>query len=268
VVRSEEVAASPTRYDLRAFRCPACGEWMVFVRARTRYPHFRHRHGTCGFYSERDVEEHLAMKEAVLQWLRGIGVGDAEYEERVGNNIADVYSPGLGLAVEVQYSGIGYGEFVRRTSGYAESGVHVLWLFHTRFLSFSRRGAASLRSKALRVASYLYRGRVFLLDQYARKIYVLHLRKHGKKGSVKRRTKYLCTFAVLDLTRPADHRDILELGTSEVGGRKALIAAVVPPAQRPRPCYELRHLVKSTKRRLERRKEARRRPARPWRPKR
>jgi len=263
VVRSEEVAAGPGRYDLGAFRCPACGVRMAFVRARTRYPHFRHWRGRCGFYSERDLEEHLAMKEAVLQWLRKIGVGDADYEVRVGGNIADVYSPGLRLAVEVQYSGIGLGDFKERTHEYARNGVHVLWLFHIRFLSFSRRGAASLRSRVLRVASYLYRGRVFLLDQYAGKVYILHLRKHGEKGAVKRKTKYLCTFSALDLAGQASYRGVLELATSRLDGREVLVALVRPPKPYRVPCYRLRPLVKKARKRLERRKRAGRRPASP-----
>jgi len=189
---------------------------VQFIGSEKRRPHFRHRDGVCGFYTERDEEEHEDMKYVVYQWLRGIGVDDADYEVRVGENIADIYSPKLRLAVEVQFSGIDHEDLLGRTHRYTDNGVYVLWLFHVKFLSFGSRGAALLRSKAMRVASRLCGGRVFLLDQYAKKIYILYVRKHGKRGSVKRKTKYLCTFSALDLTRPASYRDVLEPTSSKL----------------------------------------------------
>jgi len=51
VVRSEEVAAGPSRYDLGAFKCRWCGMQMQLIESEKRRPHFRHRGGVCGFGS-------------------------------------------------------------------------------------------------------------------------------------------------------------------------------------------------------------------------
>jgi len=146
------------------------------------------------------------MKHVVYQWLQNIGVEDADYEVKVDEDIADIYSPRLKLAVEVQFSGMSREDFTRRTRWYTANGVRVLWLFHIRFLSFGSGDTALLRPEALRAAyELLYRGRVYFLDQYAGKVYVAGFWKYGKDGRTKvdREAKYFCAYSVLDLTRPA-----------------------------------------------------------------
>jgi len=238
---------------------------VQLIEPETRRPHFRHRGGVCGFYTEGDEEEHEDMKHVVYQWLQNIGVEDADYEVRVGRNIADIYSPRLKLAVEVQFSWMSREDFTRRTRWYSVNGVHVLWLFHIKFLSFGSGGTALLRSEALGAAYELYRGRVYFLDQYAGKVYVAGFWKYGEDGRTKvdGEAKYFCAYSVLDLARPASYRDVLGFTISSVDGVEALVAVLTPPRLDLLPCHRLGYLVDRAKERLEREKEARRRPASP-----
>lgn len=173
LVYSWEVRGWPEeRRRGEAFICPKCRGEMVFVDARVKRKHFRHR-ARCPYEVEPETEDHEAMKELVYEWLSNLN-GEADVEVTIGENIADVVSGDV--VVEVQYSYIDVKELLRRTENYTKHGYYTMWLLHKDFRKW--RKWFVVMSRSWRFLIYLNHGHLYFLDPETSKLGKYKLRKN------------------------------------------------------------------------------------------
>jgi len=155
------------------FACPECNKEMVFVDAKLKCKHFRHKRDPCSFVSEPETEDHLEMKRLVAEALNG------EVEVKIGNKWADVACKDLSLVVEVQCSNIPMEAMVERTKEFNGQGYHVMWLFHPDFLVWTKRKKMYVGSRGKKMAILFSRGRLMFLDPHTRMLGVYLLKWIG-----------------------------------------------------------------------------------------
>lgn len=155
------------------FRCPFCGGELLFVNARERVKHFRHK-VRCPYETEPETPEHLMMKREVYRWLSRL-YGSADVEVRIGSSVADVVS--RRLVVEVQYSNIDFSTFLKRMREHSENGYYTLWLFHKKFIEWEKWFL--IRAKARRFLLFLNNAFIYFMDPETSRIGVYKVRKRS-----------------------------------------------------------------------------------------
>lgn len=112
------------------YRCPACGESVIYRNGPRVSPHFAHRHdSTCG-YGSGESAEHERIKHELFTGLRG-RARRVEAEWTIGHHRVDVAfktTDGARVAVEVQCSSIPEREIVDRVNCYTANGWAVVWV--------------------------------------------------------------------------------------------------------------------------------------------
>ncbi|PWG00619.1 competence protein CoiA [Levilactobacillus bambusae] len=120
------------------YYCPACHERLILRRGKCYLAHFAHQpHSRCSVSSEPESREHLLGKRQLAHFARVAKfqpVFERVYPEF--NQRADVVLPRAtrpDLIFEYQCSPISHASVLKRTSGYENHGLQVLWLLGPRY---------------------------------------------------------------------------------------------------------------------------------------
>jgi len=118
-----------------AFTCPACGAPVRIKNGAQMPAHFAHIVGTCSA-SEPESQQHLLGKRWLRDWLIQSGeVAELEVYYPAIQQRADVVitSRKPALVLEFQCSPIAITDLARRTAGYHELGLAVIWIMGRRY---------------------------------------------------------------------------------------------------------------------------------------
>tara|TARA_Y100000310_G_scaffold335388_1_gene417310 strand:+ start:1239 stop:1970 length:732 start_codon:yes stop_codon:yes gene_type:complete len=121
--------------------CPNCDSNFIFVDAELKIKHFRHE-AYEGCESEPETEEHLNYKKRMFDILKKDKINtDVQLEYKIGNQIADVYCKhgNLIYVIECQCSIISLEEVKRRTQGWKEKNVYLLWIWGVKYFGLDTK---------------------------------------------------------------------------------------------------------------------------------
>lgn len=148
-----------------SYFCPYCHESLIFVNARVKIKHFRHKvESKCS--PEPETQMHLEMKQFALSYF---GWDETNLEVNLGFARPDLFKDGV--AIEVQYSPLSYDKFIERTSNYKKHDIHVLWIFHESLVKQNI-------PRFIKKAHEIYFGRVYVFK--AKAFYPIHLERLWK----------------------------------------------------------------------------------------
>ncbi|KRN75105.1 competence protein [Weissella kandleri] len=119
------------------FVCPGCQQ-PVFLRCgRLKIAHFAHqRHCVCARATEGETQEHLVGKQALKQFFeaRGYYVQLEQYFPVIKQR-ADlvIYKNNQVIALEFQCAALSFQQVQKRSAGYRQLGIVVLWILGERY---------------------------------------------------------------------------------------------------------------------------------------
>jgi competence protein CoiA len=143
------------------FKCPDCGDEVIWKTGNRTVNHFAHVNPLACRYAENESEEHRRCKMEIFQALQKEPRAHSVMLERpLGTNRPDVSANinGVPVAIEVQISSLSLDTIARRTMEYARKGIYVLWLLQWTPELNARRYSPRLWEKWIHAA---YFGRVY-----------------------------------------------------------------------------------------------------------
>lgn len=136
--------------------CPTCNETLIFVNAKLKTKHFRHRTGsTCTNESEPETEEHIHYKYLIHDQLEMLYPGKVYLEHPIGLRKADVYleRPNKNdIAFEIQATNIDFSEYEKKIKYYAFRKLLTIYIFTEKnFLHETKENIFSLKEIEKRI---------------------------------------------------------------------------------------------------------------------
>lgn len=125
-----------------SFYCSAtlggCGGELTFAIGDVNVPHFRHQTGSrCSLIASKSLGDrytHLAMQEALREWIEAMPGFSCRLEVSIENGRTDVLvtGPSFEIALEVQRSALSSRKVLDRTAVYSQRANAVQWLYASR----------------------------------------------------------------------------------------------------------------------------------------